>query len=167
MPTVKESSAKRRSYAWMISMIMEEKERMARERLNEINSLQPTLKAAWEEHQRLYNLHIKPLMPQVNEYWANENEKRKLEHFLQAQADHLAKVQADQSNPPNQTPGKRSWSLPPQVEKLPYADKSQVGKKTKRPNNQLNAEQAQSILDQLKGMDQAEFAKLLKDIGGI
>jgi hypothetical protein len=165
MPTVNEANKKRKSYAWMISMIMEEKERQARERLNEINSREPELKKVWDEYQRLYDLHIKPLTAQVNEYHSNIHEKRKIEHFLQAQAEHLEKVELDAKRPPNQTPGQRSWTLPPQIEKLPYADKSQVGRKPKK-EKALDESQANELMKQLKALDPNVFADLLKQVGG-
>jgi hypothetical protein len=165
MPTVKEANAKRKAYAWLVHTLIEQKEREARERLNHINSEQPELKRVWEQHQSLYNLHIKPLMPKVNQYWANENEKRKIEHFLQGQAEHQQAVIEASKRPMNQTPGARSWTLPPQVEKLPYADKGQIGKKP-RKEKALTDDEAQILMRQIKALDPKIFDELLKQVGG-
>jgi len=161
MPTVKEANRQRKSYAWMISMIMEEKERLARQRLNEITAAQPSLKKRYEEYLRLYDLHIKPMMHDVDHYIANEFEKRKIEHFLQGQADH----RQGERDIPKPKSGQRHWSLPPQIEKLPYADKSQVGKKP-RKEKALTEDDAKEYIRQLKALDPQEFAALLKQIGG-
>lgn len=165
MPTINEANKKRQAYAWMISMIMEQKEREARERLLQIESEQPALKLVYEEYLKLYNLHIKPLMGQVDKYHANIHEKRKIEHFLQAQADHVEAVNEAQKVEPNMGwSGSRSWTLPPQIEKLPYADKSSVGRKPKK-ERALDENEANEIMSKLKNLDPETFANLLKQVG--
>lgn len=175
MPTIKEANKKRKAYAWMISAIMAEKEHHARERLVEIDTEQSLLKPVYEEYLRLYDLHIKPLMPKVDTYLSNIHEKRKIEHFLQGQAEHLEKVMSDQQRAPSiGLPGQRSWTLPPQVERLPYADKSSVGKKPPRGGrvavsgklSDLKEDEAKEVIRQLKKLDPSTFADLLKQIGG-
>ena len=165
MPTVKEGNKQRAAHANMIRLIMQAKEEAARRRLAEIEKQQPELKKVWETYLSLYALHIKPLMPKVNQYWANDNEKRKLEHFLQGQAEHLAAAQEAANKPMNQTPGQRSWTLPPQVQKLPYAGKSEVGKKPK-PEKALDEQAAKQLVAQIKALDPKIFDELLKKVGG-
>lgn len=165
MPTVKQANLDRQRNAWFIRQLVEKKETEARQRLAELDVEIPKLKAYWEEYQRLYNLHIKPLEASVNLYFNDLWEKRKLEHWLQGQAQHLEKVEADQQRPPNQTPGQRSWTLPPQVEKLPYADKSQVGHKPKKPKALTN-DDAKELMAKIKALDPAKFDELLKSING-
>jgi len=160
MPTVKESAQKQRAYAWMIRQIMEEKEKLAIERLNELRGRTATLKPTWEKYLELYNTHIKPLMADVDEYWNGLNEITELEHFLQGQAEHRAN-ERDMPPPPS---GQRHWSLPPQIEKLPYADKSQVGKKP-RKEQALDEAGANELMKKLKALDPNIFADLLKQVG--
>lgn len=161
MPTVKEANRDRSRRANFIRQLMEMKEHEARQRLNQINLEQPALKGVYEDYLKLYNLHIKPLMPKVDKYFENLWEKRKIEHFLQGQASHH---ENEPAYPPPPS-GKRSWTLPPQVEKLPYADKSQVGKKP-RKEKALSEDDAKQYIRQLKALDPQAFAALLKQVGG-
>lgn len=172
MPTIKEAAKQRKSYAWMISMIMQEKDRLARQRLVEINNQQPALKEAYQTYLHLYNLHIKPMMPKVDQYLSNLNEKRKIEHFLQGQAEHQAQVEKDQSREPTMgLPGQRSWTLGPQVERLPYAGKNEVGKAPRQARrnqigNQVSMSEndAKEVIEKLKKLDPNLFADLLKQV---
>lgn len=161
MPTVKESEQQRLSRARFIRLLMERKEEMAIERLNILRERTATLKPTWEKYLELYNTHIKPLMADVDEYWDGLNEITKLEHFLQGQAEHRANERA-MPPPPS---GQRHWSLPPQIEKLPYADKNQVGKKP-RKEPALDDAGAKELMMKLKQLDPNVFAELLKNVGG-
>jgi hypothetical protein len=141
---VSDANKKRRAYAWMVSQIMEIKENAARERLLVIDREQPTLKANYETYLRLYNLHIKPLMPAVHRYFNNINEQKKIEHFLAAQTTYAENH--------------------PAIQKLPYAGKSAVGRKPKEKS--LDEKQASDVMAQLKALDPKVFAELLKKVGG-
>ena len=141
---VSDANKKRRAYAWMISQIMEIKERAAKERLQVIEREQPTLKATYEQYLKLYNLHIKPLMPAVNRYFSNINEQRKIEHFLDSQVAYSENH--------------------PAIQKLPYAGKSAVGRKPKQ--KALDEKDASDVMSKLKQLDPDLFAKLLKQVGG-
>lgn len=140
---VSDANKKRRAYAWMISQIMAEKEQLAILRLTAIEHEQPTLKANYQTYLRLYNLHIKPLMPAVHRYFNNINEQKKIEHFLAAQSTYAENH--------------------PAIQKLPYAGKSAVGRKPKEKS--LDEKQASDVMAQLKQLDPKVFAELLKKVG--
>jgi hypothetical protein len=147
-------------FAWMNRLTAEEKEKAALERLTELRGRTATLKPTWEKYLELYNTHIKPLMGAANEYWESLNEIIVLEHFLQGQAEH----RANEPQYPPPPSGQRHWSLPPQVEKLPYADKASVGKKP-RKQPALDAAGAKQLMQQLKALDPNIFEELLKKVG--
>jgi hypothetical protein len=141
---VKDAMKKRRAYAWMISQIMAQKEQLAVDRLKVIDREQPTLKANYETYLKLYNLHIKPLMPAVNRYFNNINERKKIEHFLNSQVEYAENH--------------------PAVQKLPYAGKSAVGHRAKKHDKENAA--AADVMAKLKALDPKVFAELLKRVGG-
>ena len=162
MPTVKEANQARQRRAWFIKSLIEMKEQQAIDRLNYLNQEIPGLKVKYEEYLKLYNLHIKPLMPDVDLYFEDLWEKRKLEHWLQGQAQHL-EASLEASKQPHQA-GKRSWTLPPQIEKLPYAGKSQVGKKPTKKAKALDEAEAKQLIAQIKALDPKIFDELLKKV---
>jgi hypothetical protein len=141
---VSDANKKRRAYAWMVSQIMSVKENAARERLLIIDREQPTLKANYETYLKLYNLHIKPMMPAVHRYFNNINERKKIEHFLAAQSEYAENH--------------------PAIQKLPYAGKSAVGKRPKEKS--LDEAAASEVMAKLKQLDPKVFAELLKKVGG-
>lgn len=141
---VKDANKKRQSHAWLISQIMREKEQLARLRLIEIEREQPTLQVVYKDYLKLYNLHIKPLMPAVNKYFGNMNEKKKIDHFLQGQ-DEYRETQSS-------------------IVKLPYAGKSAVGHRAKQ--KALDNAAATDVMAKLKQLDPDLFAQLLKQVGG-
>jgi hypothetical protein len=156
MATVKEGNKQRSRYAWFIMKLMEDKEQAARDRLVELQKRQEHLKPIYRKYLELYKLHIHPLMKDITEFTDNGFEMRKCEHFLQGQAEHRANEELKAIDPK----GTRSWTLPPQVQRLPYAGKSQVGRKPKL----LNESDAKDALQKLKEMDQGLLAKLLEEI---
>jgi len=148
------------AYGWMDSWkLMEDKEKEATDRLIYLRGRTAALKPTWEKYLELYNTHIKPLMGDADEYWRGQNEIIELEHFLQGQADH--RVNEREMLPPPS--GQRHWSLPPQIEKLPYADKNQVGKKH-RKQPALDEAGANELIKKLKALDPNTFAELLKQV---
>ena len=141
-----------RRYTWVGS------EGAARARWRALRDEMPKLLAVWNEYQRLYNLHIKPLEVDARKYFANMGELRKIEHYLQG-------LDAERQKYPPPPSGKRSWTLPPQIEKLPYADKDEVGKKHRAPADPETAK-AKEAMKKLKALPPEQFAALLKQIGG-
>lgn len=172
MPTVKESSDKSRRYAWFLRQLMEEREKECRARLIELNKRQSKLKPIYEEFLRLYNLHIKPLQADVDEYWENIHEIRKAEHFLQGQAEHREKEERARASEvhSNQGAGHKGGAIALNNQnyvttRLPYAGKSQAGRKpTSKETTQ--EQQIKEAMEKLKSMDPLEFAKLLKEVQG-
>lgn len=172
MPTVKESLSKNRRYAWFLRKLMEEREKECQERLLSLNARQQKLKPVYEEFLHLYNLHIKPLQSDVDEYWENIHEIRKAEHFLQGQAEHREKEERARASEVNSSESAvhkgGSIALNNQnyvTTRLPYAGKSQAGRKPS--NKELTQEQQmKEALNRLKNMNPADFAKLLKEVQG-
>jgi hypothetical protein len=116
MPTVKEAARKERAYKWLISQFMEEKEKAAKERRDYLITRQAGLEKVYQEYLELYKKHIQPIYPQVQEFIDNSFELQKIDHFIQGQEARSAKFQ-----------------------KLPYAGKSEAGKKPKpQSKDQVN-----------------------------
>lgn len=163
MPTSKELAQSENARRFMIRKIMEEKEAMARLRLATIEAEMPHLKEVYAKYLAAYKLHIHPLMRDVDHYFSNIHEKRRHEHFLQGQAEHLAKVEADQQRP---TPRGSRGSLADflGIEKLPYADKHEVGRKPAK-DRKISHDSAKEMMDRLKKLPPEEFARLLKEVG--
>ena len=145
---VKDAEEKRRSRAWMLRMIMEEKEEAAIERLQYLNIRQAGLKKVYEEYIRLYNLHIKPIYGQVKEFTDNEFEVRDIEMFLQGQEEYHTRMND------GKTPG---------VTRFRYAGKSLVGKAPRKDPKILDREE--QIMAKLKQLDPKLLAELLEKAG--
>jgi hypothetical protein len=163
MPTSKEIAQRENARKWMIRQLMEEKERQARERLIAIELEQPKLKQIYAKYLEHYKLYILPLTHDVDRYINNIHEKRKLEHFLQGQADHLAEVEAAAQRPIERRP-RESLAGFIGIEKLPYADKHQVGHKP-RKEKAPSHDAAKEMMARLKALPPDEFAALLKKVG--
>jgi hypothetical protein len=163
MPTSKELAKAESARRFMIRKIMEEKEALARLRLAAIEAEQPGLTIVYRQYLEAYKKHIHPLMRQVDRYFSNIHEKRKHEHFLQGQADHLAAVEEAAKRPVESRTRNGVLADFLNIQKLPYADKHEVGKK--RVEKKISHDSAKEMMDKLKALPPEEFARLLKEVG--